>query len=203
MKILILDLHYENSKSFETNIRKVIQSKYSASIEFKRLFDPKFSYENLYNYDGIILSGISKKSTWKKQKFVEFSEKLDDLIENKETLFFGICGSYELLGKIFGYKIVEIDVPEIGNTEVMITGLGIEDPLFNGLDKIINPFQYHKRAVSGVEEEKILAQNDKCIQAVKFDKNVYGVQFHPELSKKYNGQEIIENFIKIVESKKY
>ena len=97
------------------------------------------------------------------------------------TQVLGICGGHQVLATAYSYTVHEIG-PEVGWHTVQLTKLGKNDPLFHNITEIISPFHHHNKAAFHIPKDKILAENQRCIQAALFNPNIRGVQFHPEYS---------------------
>ena len=73
--------------------------------------------------------------------------------------------------------------PEIGWYEVELTDGAAEDPVLGWLPKRFEAFQWHyytHGVPAGAEE---LARNSVCTQAFRLGERVWGVQFHPEVTR--------------------
>ena len=107
---------------------------------------------------------------------------LQKIIEN-EIPFLGICLGAQLLAKTAKAK-VKLDVcREIGWFKVQLTDAGIKDSLFKDLDKELIVFQWHQDMFEIPKEGILLATSEKCPnQAFKLKKNIYGLQFHIEMT---------------------
>jgi len=219
MKILFLDLHVGKDLTEALKIFHALQEYGETSMD--RLFSPDFSYDSLSSYKGIVLSGLDKSRLLTSPKMERLRNRLRKVAENG-TFILGICGGHHVLATAYGYKVEEIE-PEVGWPPVYLTEIGKRNSLFRDLGESIRPFQYHNKAVFGVEESRILARNDCCVQAVLYEDNVYGIQFHPEdtslsglkfliksghesisnidVPQKYEDWKIFRNFVDIVRSK--
>jgi GMP synthase-like glutamine amidotransferase len=179
MRILVLDLHIAKYPSAALKIFNAVKLYYPGSLELIRFYSRAFSFQILSNYDGIILSGLDKSRLLYSGKMQQLKSYLHQLENNIQVL--GICGGHQVLATVYDYPIREI-IPEVGWQTVRITKLGKHDPLFHDIEEIICPFHHHNKAVVQVSAEKILAENERCIQAVLYRPSVRGVQFHPEFT---------------------
>jgi GMP synthase-like glutamine amidotransferase len=187
MGILELDLHI--GKDPTENLKIVQQLKRHDEVSTIRLFSSDFSYKSLVPYQGIVLSGLDKSRLLNCGKMEILKGYLKKLADNG-TYILGICGGHQILATAYGYSVERIS-RQVGWPVVNLTDLGKSDSLFRGLGPTIRPFQYHDKTVTGVEESKVLARDDIGIQAARFAKCVYGVQFHPEDSPE-GGLEFLE-----------
>jgi len=178
MGVLVVDLHIGKDPTETIKIVNILK-RYDESSMI-RLFSHEFSYENLTPYQGIVLSGLDKSRLLYSGKMEILKGYLKKLAD-KGTYVLGICGGHQVLATAYGYDVKRIG-KQFGWSYVELTDLGKTNPLFRDLESPIRPFQYHDKAVIGIEESKILARDNRCIQAVLYKDNVYGIQFHPEES---------------------
>ena len=117
----------------------------------------------------------------------------------KRIPILGVCLGHQIIGQVFGSKIVQAKKLMHGKTSKIISKkIGI----LKNLPKTFEATRYHsliidKKTLS--KELEITAKTkDGLIMAVKHKKySVYGVQFHPESIKTRVGIKILKNFIKI------
>ena len=113
----------------------------------------------------------------------------------------GICLGHQSIAQVFGGDVVRAKNMMHGKTSKMeqVT----ECALFKDLPKKFTATRYHSLIVSKenlpqVIEPTAYSQDDHEIMALKIkDKDIYGVQFHPESIMSEYGHEIIGNFLKL------
>ena len=108
----------------------------------------------------------------------------------------GICYGAQLMMHVLGGVVTHADVREYGKTEVLI------DNQNSKIFKDISPkticwmshFDYIKQPAPGFE---IIAHTADCpVAAVEnVEKNLYAVQFHPEVLHTAQGKEMLHNFV--------
>ena len=116
----------------------------------------------------------------------------------KKIPIFGVCLGHQIIGQVFGSKIVQARKLMHGKTSKIISKkIGI----LRNLPKNFEATRYHsliidKKTLS--KDLEITAETkDGIIMGVKHKiYNVHGVQFHPESIKTKVGIKIIKNFIK-------
>ena len=116
----------------------------------------------------------------------------------KKIPILGVCLGHQIIGQVFGSKIVQTKKLMHGKTSKIISKkIGI----LRNLPRIFEATRYHsliidKKTLS--KELEITAETkDGLIMGVKHKKfNVHGVQFHPESIKTKLGLKILKNFIK-------
>lgn len=144
-----------------------------------------------------------------------FLEKLNRLVIEKKTPFFGICLGMQLLaeegeengktkgigwipGKVVRLNQKDIRIPHIGWDDIQIVK---SEPLFKGIEESSSFYFVHSYHFQ--TDEKFITSEcfygQKIASSVQKD-NIFGVQFHPEKSQK-KGIQIIKNFLDYLEGK--
>jgi anthranilate synthase/aminodeoxychorismate synthase-like glutamine amidotransferase len=116
---------------------------------------------------------------------------------HKELPFLGVCLGHQIIGQVFGSKIVQAKKLMHGKTsQINSKKIGI----LRNLPKTFEATRYHsliidKKTLSNHLE--ITAETDDgIIMGVQHKKyNIHGVQFHPESIKTRIGIKILKNFI--------
>ena len=116
---------------------------------------------------------------------------------HKELPFLGVCLGHQIIGQVFGSKIVQAKKLMHGKTsEINSKNTGI----LKNLPKTFEATRYHsliidKKTLSN-QLEITAETDDGIIMGVKHKKyNIHGVQFHPESIKTRIGIKILKNFI--------
>ena len=111
----------------------------------------------------------------------------------------GVCLGHQIIGQVFGSKIVQARKLMHGKTSKIISK---KTGILKNLPKTFEATRYHsliidKKTLS--KDLEITAETkDRIIMGVKHKKfNVHGVQFHPESIKTKIGIQILKNFLKI------
>jgi len=117
---------------------------------------------------------------------------------HKKMPILGVCLGHQIIGQIFGSKIIQAKKLMHGKTsKIMSKRTGI----LKGLPKNFEATRYHSliidRKTLSKELEITAETQDGIIMGVKHKRyNVHGVQFHPESIKTTLGLKILKNFIK-------
>jgi len=117
----------------------------------------------------------------------------------KKLPILGVCLGHQIIGQIFGSKIIQAKKLMHGKTSNIISKkIGI----LKNLPKKFEATRYHsliidKKTLS--KDLKITAETkDGIIMGIQHKKyNIHGVQFHPESIKTKLGIQILKNFIRI------
>jgi len=138
------------------------------------------------DYDAIIILG-GPMNVYEEDKY-PFLKDEDRLIKEaikKEIPTLGICLGAQLIAKAAGAKVTKNKVKEIGWYKVSLTDAGKKDPVFKGLGESFYVFQWHGDTFGIPENGKLLATAELCTnQALRVGKNIYGLQFHMEVTDK-------------------
>ena len=116
---------------------------------------------------------------------------------HKDLPFLGVCLGHQIIGQVFGSRIIQSKKLMHGKTSKIISQkIGI----LKNLPKTFEATRYHsliieKKSLS--KDLEITAETkDGLIMGVQHKKyNIHGVQFHPESIKTILGIKILKNFI--------
>lgn len=158
-------------------------------------------YSQVFSYDtpieeikakkpiGIIFTGGPSVVT------EEDSPKIDNSIFELGIPILGICYGCQLIGHLFGAKISKALVKEYGSTEI---SYDTNTTIFDGVEQNGTCWMSHSYSVEDKPEGfKITATTKNCPTAgfENEEKNIYGVQFHPEVVHTVDGTKILSNFL--------
>jgi len=107
----------------------------------------------------------------------------------------GICYGQQLIGKQLGGEVVPNKIKEYGKKILKIKD---KNKLFKGLSNKETIWMSHGDYVEELPKGFItLASTDTCKNAAigNLEKNIYGVQFHPEVTHTVSGNKILKNFV--------
>ncbi len=117
----------------------------------------------------------------------------------KKIPILGVCLGHQIIGQVFGSKIVQSKKLMHGKTSKIISKkLGI----LKNLPKSFEATRYHSLIIDKKTLPKHLEitaeSKDGLVMGVQHKKyNVHGVQFHPESIKTKLGIKILKNFIRL------
>ena len=116
----------------------------------------------------------------------------------KKIPILGVCLGHQIIGQVFGSKIVQARKLMHGKTSLIVSK---QKGILRNLPKNFEATRYHslivdKKTLS--KELEITAETkDGLIMGIQHKKfNIHGVQFHPESIKTKLGIKILHNFIK-------
>jgi anthranilate synthase/aminodeoxychorismate synthase-like glutamine amidotransferase len=116
---------------------------------------------------------------------------------HKDIPFFGVCLGHQIIGQVFGSKIVQAKQLMHGKTsKIKSNRIGI----LKNLPKTFEATRYHsliidKKSLSN-DLEITAETNEGIIMGVQHKKyDIHGVQFHPESIKTILGIKILKNFV--------
>ena len=164
----------------ESGVYSLVKSNQITEKEFKKL-SPM----------GIILSG-GPNSVNSKTKY-----KLSDFIFNSGVPILGICYGMQLIADFFGGKVMPSVKKEFGNATFRITS---KATLFKNI-KNKNEFNvwmsHSDKVIKNPSGFKTIgsSKNTKNAAIYNAKKNIYCLQFHPEVTHTNNGKIIISNFL--------
>ncbi|MDY4948434.1 MAG: glutamine-hydrolyzing GMP synthase [Clostridium cadaveris] len=107
----------------------------------------------------------------------------------------GICYGDQLMAHTLGGKVKSAEVREYGKTEIELDNTS---KLFKGIDSKDQCWMSHTDYISELPQGfKIIGKTSECpIAAMENEeKNLYGVQFHPEVEHTLFGQKMLQNFL--------
>ena len=108
----------------------------------------------------------------------------------------GICYGMQLMSQLLGGQVQSSQLREYGRSELNIAVS--DDLLFKGIDRETQVWMSHGDTIISVPEGfKVTAKTDNCPIAAVADpkRELYGVQFHPEVKHTVAGQAILKNFL--------
>jgi anthranilate synthase component 2 len=127
---------------------------------------------------------------------------LDVIKEFSDTLpIFGICLGHQSIAQAFGAEVIRAKNMMHGKTSQV--QLNKNSIIFKDIPNEFRATRYHSLSVNqdNLPENIIVtaySQDDNEIMALEIkDKNIYGVQFHPESIMSEFGHEMLDNFLKI------
>ena len=95
----------------------------------------------------------------------------------------GFCLGAQLIGEALGGNTSQSPSKEVGVFPVTLTLKGQQDPLFKGFPPSFEVIHWHNDMPGATQDSELLAQSVGCPQqAYRYKHNVYGLQFHMEIT---------------------
>jgi GMP synthase (glutamine-hydrolysing) len=187
-KIAVLDFGGQYSHLIANRVRRL--------NVYSEILDSNTPADSLKDYKGIILSGGPQSV------YEENSPQCDPQIFYLGIPILGICYGLQIMVYKKGGKVSPGKVKEYGKADIKITK---KEGIFEGLNDEENVWMSHGDEVAQLPEGmEIIGSTDNCVNAAvaDFEKKLYGVQFHPEVTHTKNGMKIIDNFLNITGAKR-
>ncbi len=185
-KIIVIDFGSQVTKLIARRVRELqVYCEIINLAEFKKI-------KSFNGIIGIILSGGPSTVTQKAYP------KISKSVFEKKIPILGICYGLQLITKVFGGKIKKSQKKrEFGEALLSEKSKSI---LFKDffLNKKASVWMSHQDAVYEIPKDfkNIASTNNSKYTAIQNKKkNIYGIQFHPEVTHTQKGQKIIKNFV--------
>ncbi|WP_169777477.1 anthranilate phosphoribosyltransferase [Campylobacter mucosalis] len=185
--ILLID----NYDSFVFNVRQYLEELSDDEVVCVRNDEINIDEIKRLNPDFIVLSPGPKHPK-------DSGVCLEILKSDIAVPILGICLGHQAIGLVFGATIKQLDTPLHGKT----SRIKIIDanPLFNELPSEFEVMRYHSLYVDDLGEnlEPLAYSSDGVLMALRVkNRNIFGIQFHPESYFSEYGKKIIANFLNI------
>jgi GMP synthase (glutamine-hydrolysing) len=189
MKLLIVDnAEIVDNKYNEPLVNAVSRLADHEIINYKKL-PPEEIIASKYN--GIILSGVPLHYSFES---INLRLPYIDWILNTRIPILGICLGHESIGSLFGASVIHNQEAESGTCILRMVN---DDSIFQDIPPEFNIVTHHRGSITLPKDFVLLASSKKCKnQIIKHSqRDIYGFQFHPELSA--FGDILLNNFINI------
>ena len=145
----------------------------------------------------IVMGGPMGVYQTEQYPFLETEVKIIRAFLAEGKPFLGICLGAQVLAKALGAFVGKNKQKEIGWYPLNLTDQAKDDPLFKKMKVTETVFQWHGDTFQIPQGAVCLASSPLCThQAFRFGKNVYGLQFHVEMTK-----ELVDEWLSIEANK--
>ncbi|UUV17557.1 glutamine-hydrolyzing GMP synthase [Fusobacteria bacterium ZRK30] len=141
------------------------------------------------NPKGIILSGGPASV------YLEGAPTVDKEMFDLDIPILGICYGMQLTQHLLGGEVAKADKQEFGKAEVMIDDK--KSPFFYGIEDNTQVWMSHGDHVTKIAPgfEKIAHTDSSIATLYNAERNIYNVQFHPEVTHSVDGHQMLRNFV--------
>ncbi len=184
--VLVVDF---GSQYNQLIVRKVRELNVSSILVKVDKINELINNKEILNYQAVIFSGGPDVVTDKG------ALRVDEKIFDMNIPILGICYGMQLIGEFYGASLVESKIKEYGSQQIKVLN---KENLFNGLLDVEDVWMSHGYELQNLPDkiEQLATTNDNVIGSIKVkDKNIYGMQFHPEVTDSINGVRMIDNFL--------
>ena len=156
------------------------------SYRYVRLFDGDPLPEDIKNYSGLIILG-GPMNVYEEDVYPYLKDE-DILIKEavkRRIPVLGICLGGQLIAKATGAKVNKGTKKEIGWYDLLLTPGGKADKVFKNSPERLTVFQWHGDTFDIPSDATLLAGSVLFPnQAFRIGDNIYGLQFHLEVTQK-------------------
>lgn len=165
-------------------IAKAMSSRGIGYYRYVRLFDGEPVPGNLDRYSGlIILGGPMNVYEEDKYPFLKDEDRLIKKAMDRNVPILGICLGGQLIAKASNATVRKGVKKEIGWYELNLTPGGRKDTIFKDFPEKLTVFQWHGDTFDIPEDATHIARSALFPnQAFRIGDNVYGLQFHLEVT---------------------
>ncbi len=185
-RVIVVDF---GSQYNQLIVRKVRELNVSSELVTCKFLNDAIADGSVSNYDAIIFSGGPNIVT------DEGALKVDTKLFDMDIPILGVCYGMQLIGEHFGSDLEEGIVKEYGAQTINIT---CKENIFKGLSDSEDVWMSHGYEVTNVSDklEVVATSGDDVIASIKVKgKEIYGVQFHLEVTDTINGMTMLDNFL--------
>lgn len=165
------------------------QNVYSGVVPYDIGFDEIRNLSQRERVKGIVLSGGPSSV------YEENAPKIDPEILDLEIPKLGICYGHQLIAHVVGGEIERAETGEYGIIKVKILK---QSGIFRGLGPELKGWTSHRDIVRELPSEfERTAETENCPIAAfeSGERDIYGIQWHPEVTHTERGDEIFRNFL--------
>ncbi len=182
-KIIVVDFGSQFNQVIVKSLRKL--NVYSELIHFEDI--DLDSIKNNKSIKGIILSG-GPSSVYEDDSYF-----IDNNIFDLSIPILGICYGMQYIANVFGGKVKNTGSKEYGLAEIEIIG---DSPLTKNTPKIQKVWMSHSDSIIDLGDQlELISKTKDHIAIIKHkNKEIYGVQFHLEVTHTEYGMNMLDNF---------
>jgi len=191
--ILILDFGSQYTQLIARRIREL--NVYCEIHPYNKADSHWLMADSLKGIKGVILSGSPFSVHDTNAPDVDL-DKLETLSPNIKLPILGVCYGAQLMAKKLGGKVARSNTREYGRAHLNI--LKPDNDLLKGLSPRSQVWMSHADTISELPKEAVLIASTESVELAAFQlngKNIYGIQFHPEVYHTTEGAKLLRNFV--------
>jgi len=180
--VLIIDFGSQYTQLIARRVREL--NIYSEIHPFNKI------PSDLNRYKAIILSGSPFSVRDKNAPMIDF----DAIINSKPVL--AVCYGAQLLAKEKGGLVLPSNIREYGRAN--LDYISNDNCIFDNISKGSQVWMSHGDTIKNLPNNSTLLASTSDVENAAFrinDKDIYGLQFHPEVYHTIDGKKILENFL--------
>ncbi|AGR42492.1 glutamine-hydrolyzing GMP synthase [Spiroplasma diminutum] len=183
-QILILDFGSQYTQLLARRVRNL--NVYAEVIPFDKT---KADLEKYINLKAIILSG-GPNSVYLSEAYT-----IDKELFNLNVPILGVCYGMQLITEMFGGKVELADSQEFGKASLFLDDTS--SLLFKNISDGTQVWMSHADHLTQLPQGfKQIAHSDSSVAAIEnSEKQIYGIQFHAEVTHSEQGTQMLENFL--------
>lgn len=162
---------------------------HNIGLDIIELWKP-YHIPSINTYDALIIMGGPMGVYNESDKYPSKKDEIHTILEGLGKVpMFGFCLGHQLLANVLGAKvhpniIKDKKVKEIGYYSIELTGEGKKSPFFKGFSSQIEVFLWHGDVCDLPKGAKLLASSPICNNQAFSYENIFGLQFHFEITSK-------------------
>lgn len=148
------------------------------------LLAPKKEFPEPDHNDTVLIMG-GPMGVYEKEQYSFINKELDFIKRcfDKNVKILGICLGAQMIAEALGGKVFKGPVKEVGWYKITHTEHAKKDKIFSVFPEKLEVFQWHQDTFELPKNAIRLAKNENYInQAFKIQDNVYGLQYHIEVT---------------------
>lgn len=152
------------------------------SLEYVDLYRPHAKLPEIADRAGLIFLGGPMSVNDPLPYLKHESDFIVQAVERKQPVL-GICLGSQLIARALGGRVYRNSLKEIGWFDIHLTEAASNDPIFSGVNLSETVFHWHGETFDLPPGATRLAYSEASPnQAFRFGSNVYGLQFHLEVT---------------------
>jgi GMP synthase (glutamine-hydrolysing) len=170
---------------------KVIDRRVRQLEVYSQIFPLDTPYAQLKGFDAIILSGGPESV------YTPGAPHPDPKLWQSNKPILGICYGMQLINQAFGGTVARTNIREDGPSVVTLLS---ESGIFKGLDSEQAALMSHGDSIKTMAADfTVLGRSGEIIAAMgNEDRQIYGLQFHPEVDLTIHGETMFRNFLFLI-----